>query len=55
LQEYKIISTLKLGKGVDHSIYNPVNKYLYVEMAAEQNAKMHALAIINTKSFKIVG
>ncbi len=54
-KNYKIINTLKLGKGVDHSIYNPVNKYLYVENGGGADAKMHALAIINTKSFKIVG
>src|SRR5258708_35496987 len=30
-KEYNIINTLKLGKGVDHSTYNPVNKYFYVE------------------------
>jgi DNA-binding beta-propeller fold protein YncE len=54
-KEYKIINTLKLGKGVDHSAYNPVNKYLYVENGGGPDAKMHALSIIDTKSFKIVG
>src|SRR6202023_1314759 len=29
-KNYKIINPLKLGKAVDHSVYNPVNKYLYV-------------------------
>src|SRR5258708_30003501 len=28
-KEYKIISTLKLGPGVDNSAYNPLNKYFY--------------------------
>jgi YVTN family beta-propeller protein len=46
---------LKLGKGVDHSAYNPVNKYFYVENGGGQDAKTHALAIIDTRSFKIVG
>src|ERR1700680_3593475 len=54
-KEYKIINTLKLGKGVDHSSYNPVNKYFYVENGGGPNAKTHALAIIDTRSFKIVG
>src|SRR5258705_5519846 len=54
-KSYKIINTLKLGKGVDHSAYNPVNKYLYVENGGGKDAKIHALAIVDTKSFKIVG
>src|SRR6202049_5355353 len=54
-KEYKIINTLKLGKGVDHSAYNPVNKYFYVENGGGPDAKTHALAIIDTRSFKIVG
>jgi YVTN family beta-propeller protein len=54
-KDYKIVNTLKLGKGVDHSAYNPVNKYLYVENGGGADAKMHALAIVDTKSFKIVG
>jgi len=54
-RNYKIINILKLGKGVDHSAYNPVNKYLYVENGGGPNAKTHALAIIDTRSFKIVG
>jgi DNA-binding beta-propeller fold protein YncE len=54
-KKYKIINTLKLGKGVDHSIYNPINKYFYVENGGGADAKMHALSIIDTKSFKIVG
>src|SRR5258705_608627 len=54
-REYKIINTLKLGKGVDHSILNPINKYFYVENAAAPDGKMHALSIIDTKSFKVVG
>ena len=54
-KKYKIINTLKLGKGVDHSVYNPVNKYFYVENGGGADAKMHALSIIDTRSFKIVG
>lgn len=52
---YKIIDTLKLGPGVDHSAYNPVNKYFYVENGGGPNAKTHVLTIIDTKSFKQVG
>jgi DNA-binding beta-propeller fold protein YncE len=54
-KEYKIISTLKLGKGVDHSALNPINRYFYVENGATADGKSHSLAIIDTKSFKIVG
>jgi DNA-binding beta-propeller fold protein YncE len=54
-KEYKIINTLKLGKGVDHSALNPINKYFYVENGATPDGKSHSLAIIDTKSFKIVG
>src|SRR3984893_11368473 len=54
-KEYKITNALTLGKGVDHSIYNPVNKYLYVENGGGPDAKTHALSIVDTKSFKIVG
>jgi hypothetical protein len=54
-KEYKIINTLKLGKGVDHSALNPINRYFYVENAAAPDGKSHSLAIIDTKTFKIVG
>lgn len=54
-KEYKIISTLKLSKGVDHSALNPINRYFYVENAAAPDGKSHSLAIIDTKSFKIAG
>jgi DNA-binding beta-propeller fold protein YncE len=54
-KEYKIISTLKLRKSVDHGILNPINKYLYVENGAAPDGKTHALSIVDTKTFKIVG
>jgi DNA-binding beta-propeller fold protein YncE len=53
--EYKIINTLKLGPGVDHSAYNPHNKYFYVENGGAPEAKTHVLSIIDTLSFKQVG
>ncbi|MBZ5659457.1 MAG: YncE family protein [Acidobacteriia bacterium] len=52
---YKIINTLKLTKGVDHSALDPAHKYFYVENAATADGKSHSLAIIDTKSFKLVG
>jgi len=54
-KEYKIINTLKLRRGVDHSAFNPGNKYFYVENGATPDGKSHSLAIIDTKSFKVVG
>jgi YVTN family beta-propeller protein len=54
-KEYKIIKTLQLRKGVDHSALNPVNRYFYVENGATPDGKSHSLAIIDTKAFKIVG
>ena len=54
-KEYKIIKTLKLGKGVDHSVFNPLNNYFYVENGGGPNGATHSLAIIDTTSFKQVG
>ena len=54
-KDYEIIGTLKLGQGVDHSAYNPVNDYFYVENGGGPADKTHVLTIIDTKSFKKVG
>ena len=54
-KKYEIIDTLKLGPGVDHGIYNPVNKYFYVENGGGKDGKTHVLSIIDTQSFKRVG
>lgn len=54
-KEYKILNTLKLGKGVDHSALNPINKYLYVENGAAPDGKTHSLSILDTNTFRIVG
>ncbi len=54
-KKYKIIKTIKLSQGVDHGVFNPVNKYYYVESGGGSNAPTHVLAIIDTKSFKHVG
>jgi DNA-binding beta-propeller fold protein YncE len=54
-KDYKIINSLKLGQGVDHGAYNPLNSYFYVENGGGPDGKMHVLSIIDTKSFKQVG
>jgi DNA-binding beta-propeller fold protein YncE len=52
---YKIIKTIKLGRGVDHGVLNPVNKNYYVESGGGSGSATHVLSIIDTKSFKHVG
>src|SRR6202795_1912583 len=54
-KEYKIIKTLKLGPGVDHGVYNPLDKNFYVENGGGPDSKTHVLSIIDTNSFKTVG
>ena len=53
--DYKIVKTIKLGKGVDHGVLNPVNKRYYVESGGGSGATSHVLSIIDTKNFKHVG
>jgi DNA-binding beta-propeller fold protein YncE len=54
-KNYKIINTIKLDPGVDHGVYNPVNKYFYVENGGGPDGKTHVLTIIDTESFRQVG
>jgi DNA-binding beta-propeller fold protein YncE len=54
-EKYEIIDTIKLGPGVDHGVYNPLNKYFYVENGGRPDGKSHVLTIIDTQSFKRVG
>jgi DNA-binding beta-propeller fold protein YncE len=55
-KDYSILSTIKLRRGVDGAVFNPVNKYYYVESGGdERGAKTHYLNIIDTKTFSKVG
>jgi DNA-binding beta-propeller fold protein YncE len=54
-KEYKIIKTIKLSPEVDHGVFNPGNKYYYVESGGGSNGAQHVLSIIDTKSFEQVG
>ena len=54
-EKYKIIDAIKLGPGVDHGVYNPLNKYFYVENGGGPDGKSHVLTIIDTQSFTRVG
>ena len=51
-EDYKILDTIKLPEGVDGAIFNPVNKYYYVESGGKTE---HQINIIDTKNFKHVG
>jgi len=53
---YKILHKIKLPTDVDGAVYNPVNKYYYVESGGQgPDAKTHLLSIIDTQGFKLVG
>jgi DNA-binding beta-propeller fold protein YncE len=53
---YKILDKIKLPTDVDGGVYNPVNKYYYVESGGQgADAKTHLLSIIDTQNFKLVG
>jgi DNA-binding beta-propeller fold protein YncE len=54
-KKYKIIKTLKLGKGVDHGVFNPINQYFYVENGGGEKGTTHVLSIIDTKTLEQVG
>lgn len=54
-KKYRIIKTIKLGEGVDHAAFNPVDKNYYVESGGGSGAPTHVLSIIDTKSFKHIG
>jgi DNA-binding beta-propeller fold protein YncE len=50
--DYEILDRIKLPSGVDGAVYNPVNKYYYVESgSAEPAGKTHVLNIIDTQNF----
>ena len=51
-ENYQILETIKLPDGVDGAVFNPVNKYYYVESGGKTE---HQLNIIDTKAFKHVG
>ena len=55
-KNYSIINKIKLPPAVDGAIYNPVNKYYYVEGGGENpKGDTHLIHIIDTKTFKLVG
>ena len=55
-KDYQIADKIKLPPGVDGAVFNPVNKYYYVESGGDQEgASTHYLNIIDTRNFKLVG
>lgn len=54
--DYKIENTIKLPPEVDGAVYNPVDKYYYVESGSDvKGADTHKINIIDTKAFQLVG
>ncbi|PYU27447.1 MAG: hypothetical protein DMG32_06930 [Acidobacteria bacterium] len=55
-ENYQIIDKIKLPPAVDEAVFDPVNKYFYVESGSgEPGGNTHLLNIIDTKNFKFVG
>ena len=53
---YEILNKIPLPTDVDGGVYNPVNKYYYVDSGGQgQDAKTHLLSIIDTQNFKRIG
>ncbi len=55
-KDYRILKTIKLHRGVNYAVFNPVNKYYYVASGGDEGgANTHFLNIIDTKTFEHVG
>jgi len=54
---YKIIDKIKLPNAVDEAVFDPKQKYFYVESGPGQpdGGKTHLINIIDTKTFKLLG
>lgn len=53
---YLIVDKIKLPNAVDEAVFDPVNKYFYVESgSAAPGGTTHLVNIIDTKNFKLVG
>jgi len=53
-ETYAILKTITLHADVDGAVFNPVNKYYYVENG-ERSAETHYLSVIDTRTFQHVG
>ena len=55
-KDYSILNKIKLPPGVDGAVFNPVDKYYYVESGGnDPKGSTHLINIIDTKTFKLVG
>jgi DNA-binding beta-propeller fold protein YncE len=55
-KSYEVVDKIKLPPAVDEAVFDPVNKYFYVESASrEPGGKTHLINIIDTVSFKLIG
>jgi DNA-binding beta-propeller fold protein YncE len=54
---YKIIDKIKLPNDVDEAVFDPKQKYFYIESGPAQpdGGKTHLINIIDTKNFKLIG
>ena len=54
-EDYQILDKIKLPPAVDGAVYNPVNKYYYVESGGEEGGQTHKINIIDSRAFKLLG
>ncbi len=55
-ENYEVADKIRLPRNVDAGVFNPVNKYFYVESGSDDpSAKTHLINIIDTKDFKLIG
>jgi DNA-binding beta-propeller fold protein YncE len=54
---YQIIGKIKLPNAVDEAVFDPKQKYFYVESGSAEpdGGKTHLINIIDTKNFKLLG
>ena len=54
--KYQIVDKIKLPNAVDEAVFDPVNKYFYVESGSDEpSGKTHLINIVDAKNFKLVG
>jgi len=55
-KSYQIVDKIKLPNAVDEAVFDPVNKYFYVESGSDEPGGLtHLINIIDAKNFKLVG
>ena len=55
-KNYQIVDKIKLPNAVDEAVFDPANKYFYVESGSDEpGGNTHLINIIDAKNFKLVG